>query len=387
MILFVQPFGIGALGGGARILRAMLRDAPVPWHSVAVSSCPPPPVPFGTETHLQHRINLGRIERSRYTAIAKYIDRFASRRIEVCIESFVLGKSVRGIHVVPHAGYETDAVLNVCQNLKVPLHLSVHDDPDYTLANHPHKKYYLEKIKESWHLAETRFVISQEMGIELGRRWGKLPFVINTDGVGIPELPRAIAWPKRLHLYFAGLFHHAYVDNIIVLQHALLSLKESHPDLDVKIILRGGLLPEQGVIESQLIKMLPAGTEADVHNDMMAVDMLYFPLGFDREAESMNKYSLSTKMVSYLGSGVPILYHGPANSAAHALLTGHRAAFICNSRIPSDLKMVLGGISEGEGRDRVVNALDLASGLFNLSRIRREFWTRFSPICVRDRAK
>ncbi len=37
------------------------------------------------------------------------------------------------------------------------------------------------------------------------------------------------------------------------------------------------------------------------------------------------RYSLSTKMVTYAGSGVPILYHGPADSAAYELLNKNNA--------------------------------------------------------------
>ena len=61
---------------------------------------------------------------------------------------------------------------------------------------------------------------------------------------------------------------------------------------------------------------------------MESADLLYMPMPFGEAHEKFARYSLSTKMVTYAGSGVPILYHGPATSAAFDLLKRNDAAIL-----------------------------------------------------------
>jgi glycosyltransferase involved in cell wall biosynthesis len=68
-VLFVQPFSVGSAGGGARILRALLEEAPVAAQSVCCS--PEKPKPWRNELHVRTRPSWGRIEHSRLASVPK----------------------------------------------------------------------------------------------------------------------------------------------------------------------------------------------------------------------------------------------------------------------------------------------------------------------------
>src|SRR5581483_10444584 len=63
--------------------------------------------------------------------------------------------------------------------------------------------------------------------------------------------------------------------------------------------------------------------------DLDAAAILYLPIKF--VDPDFYRYSLSTKMVGYLGAAGSVLYHGPRDSAAGRLLHETKSAVSCNS--------------------------------------------------------
>jgi hypothetical protein len=82
--------------------------------------------------------------------------------------------------------------------------------------------------------------------------------------------------------------------------------------------------------------------------------------------------------VTYAGSGVPILYHGPANSAAYDLLDRNKAAVLLTSLAPDEIAQVLAGLTGQARADIAMNALALAEREFMLLDQARKFWGAFS---------
>ena len=66
-VVFVQPFSLGSAGGGARILRALIEQAPLAVQSIC--SSPEKPKAWRDEVHLPSRPSWGRIEYSRLAAL------------------------------------------------------------------------------------------------------------------------------------------------------------------------------------------------------------------------------------------------------------------------------------------------------------------------------
>jgi hypothetical protein len=79
-------------------------------------------------------------------------------------------------------------------------------------------------------------------------------------------------------------------------------------------------------------------------------------------------------MVSYLAAGLPIFYHGPAESAVHRLLSEYGACAACFSNNPGE---ILPAILQALDRrtEMVANALRLGRERFGLAEIRRRFWS------------
>ena len=102
------------------------------------------------------------------------------------------------------------------------------------------------------------------------------------------------------------------------------------------------------------------------------------PMPFGEAHEKFARYSLSTKMVTYAGSGVPILYHGPVTSAAYDLLKRNDAAIFVTSLVPEEIAETLSGLTAQRRGEIAANALALAEREFMLVDQTRKFWGAFS---------
>lgn len=382
-IVFLQSFGLASPGGGARILRALLADAPVPWHSVCSSPHGAPKVP--NETHIPARPSWGKIDFSRAAWLPQltaplFLPMFRHKFRRFCREN-----ELRAIHAIPHRSNEFTEALQIARELDVPFFLQVHDDFEFTAERMAGQARAHRAMKSAWLGADARFVVSERLGQEYCARYGTRPYEIVTDGIEraatAPVAPKANA----LRLYFMGLFHFTYAPNLRVLIEALELLAESET-AEISLTLRCGLLPRDLQQSApSFVRVLPFGSEEDVARDLESADLLYMPLQFSDEFARFVRFSLSTKMITYLGSGIPILYHGPTDSAAYELLDQHRAAFTHTSLDTTKLVQMMRTFlhSPETGRTVAGNALQLARAQFLLERQRRVFWTqvlaRLSP--------
>jgi hypothetical protein len=381
-LIFVQPFGISAEGGGSRILRAMLTNAPIPWESIASTHRSTPPCAIGNETRIGGRPYLGKLERSRLARLAAFLDKWAAANFERQFERFARMVNPIGIHSVAHVCWDTAAAFSVARRLGVPFLISVHDDPAYCIRGRPYAAEFLASAQLAWKGAAARFVISEELGREMGRRWGEAAFDLNTDGVEtVTHSPRTFR-RNRLHIYFMGLFHIGYEQNLTALEEALQILKSQQQSMDIRITLRCGSLRRSAIRYSDLVEVLPFADESVVQRDLEQADLLYLPLPLSADHVAFSRFSLSTKMITYLGSGRPILYHGPVDAAAGKLLAREQAAIACDSLEPGTL---LQALLRAWGSDATIeNALHLAQRKFRLADIRKRFWDQISSV-LRDR--
>jgi glycosyltransferase involved in cell wall biosynthesis len=132
---------------------------------------------------------------------------------------------------------------------------------------------------------------------------------------------------------------------------------------------------------------LPFSSEGDVARDLEEADLVYLPLPFGESFEPFVRLSLSTKLVTYLGSGVPILYHGPRIAAVADLLAENDAAFIQTALDPDSLASQLTEFQKQPalGRQKAMNALALAKRDFTLQAQRDRFWNAIGTFVPLDR--
>jgi hypothetical protein len=269
----------------------------------------------------------------------------------------------------------------VATKMRLPFFLHVHDDVVYTSVGRAPPQVISDCLEEAWMGADLRFVISDELGREYNRRYGAREFIVVTDGLDhVAEAPRAV--PTHLRVYFMGLFHLVYEPNLQKFIEALELLSSKlAPTVEQSITLRCGSIRSSLRKQSRLVRVLPFGSEADVQADFGSADWLYLPLPFTPEHRAFGAYSLSTKMVTYLGSGIPILYHGPTGTAAYNLLSKNRAAALITSLDPNqiarDLVELLGDDASGE---LSANALSLARRDFLRREQHERFWNPITSV-------
>ncbi len=376
MLILVNPFGLSSVGGGPRIFRSILQDSPQEWISVCSSPQAPPAAKFGHEIHLPTRRGFGRLEHSRFGKYLYVLEKQGQQKFEKRLADICQQNRATGIHGVAHT-MDFWYAYCVSKSLNLPYYFTVHDDLGYALKGQFSMSQGMAYLSEVWNGSAARFVISKAMGDEYCRRYGIQPYTIVTDGLTASEslpLPRPA---RSMRVYFMGAVHLTYENNFHALYSALQEFKKHYADWDVSLTIRGGTGFQFKPSDVQ-INLLPWGSEAEVSQDLEKADFLYLPLPFEEACDSFVRYSLSTKMVTYLGSGLPILYHGPIYAAVNELLSQHHAAIGLYSLSESDLQRSLENASDL--REQVVNnAIALGRQQFSLSRIQNQFW---SEICL-----
>lgn len=379
MIAFIQPFGLNSPGGGPRILRSLVHDAPAPYLSVCTAARPPEE-PHEQEIHLSLRPYFGRLE---HTRLARYLQiesvgYLFSRRFKRELRQICIREDVSAIHAIPH-GLSFWYAFEVAEELGLPYYLNVHDELAYNLRGYSILPFTQEKLADVWPQATGRIVISEAMGAEYCRRYGDRPYEIITDGLNsVAPAPRRRPLDS-LRVYFMGSIHMSYESNFDALFRALSRLHGDGVFDTVSLTTRPGFsfpVDTRGVP----LDVRPWGTQEDINRDLDTADVLYFPLPFEPEYAPFVRYSLSTKLVTYLGTGLPILYHGPEQAAAGQLLAQHEAALQTNSLDPDQMARRMERLPATRNRI-VTNALDLADARFRREDQRRRFWST-----VRDHA-
>ncbi|MFN2477054.1 MAG: glycosyltransferase family 4 protein [Chthoniobacterales bacterium] len=380
-IMFVQPFTLTTAGGGARILRALLAGSPVPCTIVCTSPERPDASADADQLHIPFRPFFGRIERTRLAPLPEKVAPLSRPFFRKRLRAACRQRRAIGIHAIPHAGLDFYDSYTVAKELGLPFFLQVHDDLLYSAKGRLNLRRAGEALQEAWTGADARFVISRQLGDEYCRRYGDQEFVTITDGVeSIAEAPVA-SNTSELRLYFMGLFHIGYEENLRVLLSALARLRELRPQLPISLTMRCGQLRPHLLDGAEGVRVLPFGSEADVRNDLASADLLYLPLPFGAQFERFTKLSLSTKLVTYVGSGIPILYHGPGDAAVCELLRENDAAFLQTELAVESMLSNLAKFADQPDRRRDVaqHALQLAHANFMLADQQRKFWNAIMP--------
>jgi glycosyltransferase involved in cell wall biosynthesis len=371
-IVFTQPFGWRSPGGGPRIMRALLQGAPMPIEFICSAPLSPPAQNDIREIHIPLRPFFGRVERSRLAGLANataplFAPKF-KRRLEARCQNAL------GVHAVAHGGLDFSHAFDVAQELNVPFFLHVHDD--FLYSTRVRNRLATRAISRAWSGAAARFVISDQLGREYQSRYGPADYVVITDGIehaaAAPRLSRA---PGKLRVYFMGLFHLEYEPNLRAFARALRGL-----NANATMQMRCASVRQSLLNKANFIRVLPFADESEIERDLEQADLLYLPLPFDSAHASFVRFSLSTKLVTYLGSGIPTFYHGPAHSAVCELLTKTGAAFICDSLDARQIVRVLRRFADDESasNDVAARALDLARAEFSLPQIRERFWNEIT---------
>lgn len=367
MIAFVQHFGLDSGGGGPKIYRGLLPGLNEPFFSICTHVGTPPPTSIATELSIAPRPYFGRLERTRFSPWLRYMlpcfeQQFRQQLIDA-LEQFGATK----VHALAH---ELDfwQALQAARHLNLPYYLTVHDH--ILEVQRKRQQVALAMMQEAWQAARAVAVICDPLGEDYCRRFGKRDYVVITDGCAtVAEKPLPVR-SDRVSVYFMGLVHGDYSANFKAISEAISMMQASDSALSPSLTIRGTM--EKKLLPGTQATYLPWGDDEAIKKDMSTADLLYLPLPFQKELENFPRFSLSTKMVTYLASGVPILYHGPRYAAAAKLLEEHDAAIIVDTLNPDAITKI---IKDSVHRRHVIaeNGLRLAVKDFSLAENRRRF--------------
>jgi hypothetical protein len=175
-----------------------------------------------------------------------------------------------------------------------------------------------------------------------------------------------------------GMFLNAYRENLSHLVKSLGLVHERSGGLHAfQVILRTNACIKEVSAPGVAIDQRPLTGDDVVRREMSDADLLYLPLPFDPSLSLLNRFSLSTKMVSYLAAGKPILYHGPAEAAASRYLAAGEAAIqlntLDNDVTARELSMVIADSVRRATLGR--NGQHLAVQDFNPELLYNRFWS------------
>ena len=223
-----------------------------------------------------------------------------------------------------------------------------------------------------WNKSERRFVISSELGLEYQKEFGNLSFEIITDGLYLNEVSKPkYSDQNKIMIYFGGLLHIEYYELFEVLAKALDTLVNY--DLEIKLVLRGtqklNCLSKRNFLVEYREDFI-----TDVKEEIDLADVVYLPIKFSDP--DFYLFSLSTKMIGYLGASGTILYHGPTNSAALNMLKKYESTAICDTLNVDDMIKTLKDIilNKEKAFQISANAKELAKQEFDLNNIQNRFW-------------
>ena len=374
-VVFLQPFALSSAGGGPRVLRSLLKNAPVPWTSICTSPQVPPPPEFGEEIHLPTRPSFGRLERTRFAWIPEKLDPLFAGRLERRLEAACRRIGATALHSIPH-GLDFVHGYKVARRLGLKFFFTVHDDLLISVGKHAAGKAAMEALPDIWRDSDERFVICEQMGREYCVRYGVRNYQVVTDGLEhlSPSRPRQ---PGKLRIFFMGLFHIKYESNLSSLLRAMEIVRTENPGFEISATFHCGMIRQSVIAGFDGIRITPFGSEASWEAEIQSADLAYLPLPFEEEHACFTRFSFSTKMVSYLGSGIPILYHGPRDAAAFQDLAETDVAYFANSLEAGSVAAVLRQvIADPAGAiARVERGIELAKRRFMIKDQRRHFWS------------
>jgi glycosyltransferase involved in cell wall biosynthesis len=364
-ILSFQYFSLYFNGGGSRILRRLYEGREDQVTSLVVSD--------GRE-----KIQSGKIKEIIVYAspIARpwmrwYLRRFSFWLREKALLPLTINRIRKAaltiqydvIHIVQHGPFSTALCSDKFCAGKA-LWVSFHDHFSTTDTS-------FTDTKTLWDLADRRLVISNELGNEYQKQFGQKAFEVITDGVNINDLNKPSAEKQSpVIVYFGGLLHIGYLQLFEVLASALDLLTVQ--GYSFRLILRG--TPTVAFLSKrsfEVVYMPLSFNNAELNAELNSAAILYLPIKFTHA--DFYLYSLSTKMVGYLGAAGATLYHGPADSAACNLLKAANAALCCSSLDAVEMAAAIVGLLNNK-LEISGNAKVLAHQQFNLVEIQGRFW-------------
>ena len=365
-ILSIQPCSLYQNGGAARVLRRLYQGKESQVHSLGIISSPTPIKSGNIKETLIPAIPLQ--QKWMRWRLRTFVTWLRDNKLAFLTINKIYKTAAKiqydAIHIVSHGPFG-GAFNNDSLMVDKKIWVSFHDHFSTTGSS-------FASTGNLWNKAERRLVISKELGDEYQKLYGDREYELITDGVSTDEIsePTNIDPSKLITIYFAGLLHIDYYPLFNILADALDSL--SKKGYKFKLIMRG--TDSVSFLNNRLFETEYRSnfvSDKEIKQELDSASILYLPIKFT--LPDFYLYSLSTKMIGYLGASVTILYHGPADSAACKLLRNSKAAAICSSLNVNDMIEIMTQLVSDKN-NYAANAKQVARTDFNFEVIQHRFW-------------
>lgn len=205
--------------------------------------------------------------------------------------------------------------------LGVPLHLWIHDDPEVYATYRGESGSLVTRVRRcfmrAYQGAVARYTISEPMRRHYRRLTGCDAIVMPPSLGSLPVLEPARTASGRLRIGVAGSMagDEVWQTFLLALERLFGSAPaERQPEI-IAFCDPDGVPVPPGIQRRGWVSVRGWQSAAAVDRELATMDYLYIPLWFAEERRLHVATSFSTKFVSYLRTGVPILCHVPDYSA------------------------------------------------------------------------
>ncbi|MES2544080.1 MAG: hypothetical protein V4548_04285 [Bacteroidota bacterium] len=216
---------------------------------------------------------------------------------------------------------------SLVKKIKIPFHISIHDDP---ILEIPIKKQKATRLfKEILQKANTIDVISTRMQIQYKNDFNVNSIVITRC---IPEdFPKnSKATNEKINILMGG-SGNATLPWPKPLLDSIHKLNQTN---NWQLHLFDSKLKSY---ESSVVKVYDLMSEQSFNTILETTNIGYACDDLKLENIKFAQLSLPTKIVTYIGAGIPFLYHGPKDSTVGDLLKQYVCGIIIETNTPNDL--------------------------------------------------
>lgn len=320
-ILIFAPYLPNQGWGGGVILRSLTQNPPADcklyWTTFNLR-----------ENQLQQTVNGIEILpfRTRYLrgrGVSELILHLESRRFAKDFNAFLRQNHIDRVWVVLAAAYDQLCLTNaLVQKIQLPFHVSVHDDPILETAA-TQKQKAIRFFKNILTKANSIDVISTRMQRQYLDDYGVASTVVTRC---IPnDFPQNTAINPSVKAILMGGYGNAAAPWPQPLFDAINLLNAQQ---NVSLLLFDSKLKPY---ENEYIKVFDLLPENEFNAMLTKVDIGYACDDLQAENLQFAQLSLPTKIITYIGAGIPFLYHGPKDSTVGDLIKQYEAGLIVDN--------------------------------------------------------
>lgn len=256
-------------------------------------------------------------------------------RLVADIVEFAAGLDDPALWVVLEGQTLIRVAYELLQETDLPMIVQVMDPPEWWLRAHNvdqrSQGEVLSKFRAVLRGADGLAATSWAMAAHYGERFGVPAAAV------VPSLPTHAAQPACDAIRKNGAFVIGFAGQIYASEEwrslvgALDEVGWRLAGREVRIQAHVAETSLPAAIGGQRVALKPWAPQEDLVRELAQCDLLYCPYWFDPNFEIECRLCFPSKLTSYLATGRPVLFHGPAYASPGAFLAQADAGFMCNS--------------------------------------------------------